>query len=157
MTINDYLLFATPTVGLIGVLIGSFMQARLARGNKEREHLHDLQSQAYVDFLSSVSNVAVAQRVGDRSAVSSGLAALADAKSRICVYGSPEVVRQLAVFIRAGATLQTESEILAFTRLCLAMRFAAGMKRFDVLSTDISQVLFNLEVKDCPTPRKEMA
>lgn len=157
MTINDYLLFVTPAVGLTGVLAGALIQARLARRNKEKEHLHDLQSKAYVDFLSSVSNVAVAQRVGDRVAVSSSLAALADAKSRICVYGSAEVVKQLAIFIRAGATLQTESEILAFTKLCLAMRLAAGMKRFDVLSADISQVLFSLEVKDCPTPRKEMA
>ncbi|MFC0666558.1 hypothetical protein ACFSKY_03790 [Azotobacter chroococcum] len=42
MTINDYLLFVTPAVGLTGVLAGALIQARLARRNKEKEHLHEM-------------------------------------------------------------------------------------------------------------------
>ncbi|EOX3409941.1 hypothetical protein ACPFT9_003540, partial [Vibrio cholerae] len=73
-------------------------------------------------------------------------------KSRICVYGDASVVQHLASFLRAGGTLQTEQEILSFTYLCMEIRKSVGMSDKLLLSQDISQLLFSVDVKDTKTP-----
>jgi hypothetical protein len=148
---DKILIFIAPLVGLV---VGAILQAHFAQKNNNHKNLSELQNKAYADFLNSASSIAVAQRYGDREKVTSELSKLADAKSRICVYGSSNVINQLANFIRQGGTLQTEQEILAFTRLCITIRSSVGMRRDAVFSTDISQLLFSVDVKDTPTPRK---
>jgi len=115
-------------------------------------NLSELQNKAYSDFLNSVSKIAVAQRKDRRIAVTEELSNLADAKSRICVYGHASVVHHLADFLRAGGTLQTEQEILSFTRLCFQIRESVGMHDKEIYSSDISQLLFSVDVKDFKTP-----
>jgi hypothetical protein len=94
-----------------------------------------------------------AQRQGKRDTVSDQLARLSDAKARICVYGDAEVISELAEFWRHGATLQTESEILAFTRICLKIRESLQVPGRKINSPDISQLLFSIDVKNVATPR----
>ncbi len=143
------ILIVAPIIGLFGVFIGAF----LTHKNQKINHLSELQNKAYADFLNAASSIAVAQRLGNRDKVSGDLANLADAKSRICVYGESKVIHELAEFIRYGGTLQTEPEILSFTRLCVAIRDSVGMKKSDLYSSDISQLLFSVDVKDTETPR----
>lgn len=145
-------LYLTPVIGLLGVCIGAYLQAHFAKKNYGFKNLSEFQNKAYADFLKSASGIAVAQRAGDRDKVTSELSNLADAKARICVYGHSAVIRELAVFMRSGGTLQTESEILSFTKLCITIRDEVGMIKDSVVSTDISQLLFSIDVKDTPTP-----
>ena len=142
-----------PIIGLIGIIIGALLQAFFNRKNQKAGNLSDLQNKAYSDFLNSVSKIAVAQRKNQRSIVSDELSSLADAKSRICVYGDANVVHYLATFLRAGGTLQTEQEILSFTGLCLEIRKSVGMKDQELYSSDISQLLFSIDVTNIKTPR----
>ncbi len=142
-------------VGLLGVATGAWLQAYLTKKNNQKSKLSELQNSAYADFLNAASSIAVAQRVGDRDRVTSELAALADAKARICIYGHSTVIHELAKFIRAGGTLQKESEILSFTRLCLRIRESAGMTNQSIPLTYISQLLFHVEVSETPTPRRK--
>ena len=141
-----------PIVGVLGVVVGVFLQGFWSRKNQKAHNLKGLQNQAYSDFLNAVSTIAVAQRKGQRETVEGELSSLADAKSRICVYGDANVVQHLAEFLRSGATLQTESELLAFSRLCLEMRKSVGMQDKQLYSKDISQLLFDVDVKDTETP-----
>lgn len=46
----------------------------------------------------------------------------ADAKTRICLYGSKDVITSLAAFERAGGMLRNEKQREAFMRLVTAMR-----------------------------------
>ncbi|MEJ1393686.1 MAG: hypothetical protein RPU64_05770 [Candidatus Sedimenticola sp. (ex Thyasira tokunagai)] len=149
---DNELIFVAPIIGLVGIVIGAFFQSHYAKKNDIHKNLSELQNKAYADFLNSASSIAVAQRVGEREKVVSELSKLADAKSRICVYGHSKVIKDLAEFMRQGGTLQTESEILSFTRLCISIRDEVGMERDDIYSTDISQLLFSVDVKDTPTP-----
>lgn len=151
---NTALIFVAPFVGLLGVGFGAWLQAHLTRKNNQNSKLAELQNKAYADFLNSASAIAVAQRAGNRDRVESELAILTDAKARICVYGHSAVVNELAKFIRAGGTLQTESEILSFTRLCIHIRESVGVSSEAVSLPDISQLLFSVEVSNVPTPIK---
>lgn len=141
-----------PLVGIIGIVIGALLQAFFNRKNQKANNLSELQNKAYSDFLNAVSKIAVAQRQNQRNHVIEELSNLADAKSRICVYGDTSVVHHLAVFLRAGGTLQTESEILSFTKLCLQIRKSVGIQDKEIYSSDISQLLFSIDVKDVKTP-----
>ncbi|EIV8656444.1 hypothetical protein WB851_004471 [Vibrio parahaemolyticus] len=149
---DTVLIFAVPFIGVFGVIVGALLQALLTRRNQKASHLTELQNKAYADFLNAASKIAVAQRRNDRKEVENELANLADAKSRICDYGDSLVVQKLATFLRAGGTLQTEQEILAFTRLCVEIRKSVGMFDKSLLSQDISQLLFSVDVKDIKTP-----
>ncbi len=143
-----------PIIGIIGVITGALLQAFFNRQNQKVHHLSELQNNAYSDFLNAASKIAVAQRNNQRNVVTEELSNLADAKARICVYGDPNVVNHLASFLRNGGTLQTEREILSFTRLCIEIRKSVGMKDKELKASDISQLLFNVEVKDVKTPNK---
>jgi hypothetical protein len=136
-------------------LAGVLLQAHLSKKTNESNSLSELQHKAYTDFLNTVSKIAVAQRAGDREVVSSELSKLADAKSRICIYGESTVIHKLAEFMRHGGTLQTESEILSFTKLCIVIRDSVGIKKDKLNTADISQLLFNLDVNDVPTPKND--
>lgn len=149
---KDGLIVLVPIVGVLGVIIGAFLQGFFNRKNQAVNNLSELQNRAYSDFLNTVSKIAVAQRGNQRDTVTEQLSNLADAKSRICVYGHAAVVGHLAEFLRAGGTLQTESEILSFTSLCLQIRRSVGMRDKEIQPSDISQLLFSIDVKDVKTP-----
>ncbi len=151
---KDGFLALIPIIGIIGVVTGALLQAFFQRKNQKAHHLTELQNSAYSDFINAASKIAVAQRSEHRDLVTNELSKLADAKSRICVYGDSNVVHHLALFIRKGGTLQTEQEILSFTRLCLEIRKSVGMKDERLIGQDISQLLFNIDVKDLKTPNK---
>uniref|UniRef100_UPI003565957B hypothetical protein n=1 Tax=Immundisolibacter sp. TaxID=1934948 RepID=UPI003565957B len=137
---------------LFGIVVGALLQSYFNRRNQKDTRLDEWRNSAYADFLNAVSAVATAQRHGKRDVVAEQLARLSDAKARICVYGDTNVIHSIAEFWRHGATLQTESEILAFTRVCLAIRASAGAAG-EIHSPDISQLLFSIDVRDTQTPK----
>lgn len=149
---NTRLVIFAPLIGLLGVFFGAWLQAHFTRKNNTNSKLAELQNKAYADFLNSASAIAVAQRTGNRARVEEEFAILADSKARICVYGHSKVIQELARFIRVGRTLQTESEILSFTRLCLRIRESVGMDNKTIDLPDISQLLFSVEVANVHTP-----
>ena len=54
------------------------------------------------------------------------LATAADAKGRICVYGSMEVIHAFAVFERLGAVISSAKQQEAFVAMVAAMRKDSG-------------------------------
>ena len=137
---------------LIGVIVGAILQYYLTHISQKDSRLSEWRNTAYADFINAASIVATAQRHGKREVVTEQLGKLSDAKARICVYGDAEVIKDLADFWRHGATLQTESEILAFTRVCLTIRKSLGVPGEMIHSPDISQLLFSVDVKNTKTP-----
>ena len=99
---------------------------------------------AYTDFMSAASRIASARRSDDPRDAVEDLAALNDAKTRICVCASPSVVRSLAEFWERGGTLERESELLAFSRFCKDMRADLGNSRNDLHDFDLPATLFRL-------------
>lgn len=94
-------------LSIIGVVVGAFLQNYLARQNNEAKQLLESRNRAYIDFFEAVSLVVSAQRLGKREQELEQLARLTHAKARICMFGQESIVRQLASFWEAGATLET--------------------------------------------------
>lgn len=86
-----------------------------------------------------------ARRLGENQHEAELLAKLTDSKARICIYGEEDVIRELARFWEAGATFETESGLLAFTRFCLNVRKSFGIAADASLSADVSSLLFGIK------------
>lgn len=104
---------------LAGVVIGAMLQFLLSRTRERENRAELLQAEAYADYLRAVAAAAHSRSNEDLAAAFRGAA---DAKARIAVYGDTSVIRALARFEIAGATIANEASRSAFIDLVLAMR-----------------------------------
>jgi len=104
---------------ILGIVVGASLQYLFSRFLEERKHKRLLQTEAYADFLRSV-----AEATHLDSSVNEGQvhARIADARARIGLYGSPDVVRLLAEFERAGNAIISKEQHESFVLLIQAMR-----------------------------------
>lgn len=135
----------TALLSILGVVVGAFVQNLLAKQNNQQKQLLESRNEAYVDFLEAVSLVIAAQRMGKKEQELEQLAKLAHAKTRICIFGDESVVRKLAEFWAAGASLNTESQLLSFTSFCLDIRKSLGLKDKAFLNSEVSDLLFGVK------------
>jgi len=125
-------------IPLAAVLIGAALGYVSGRLLEMRKQLTLEKGQAYADFLKALATAAT-----DRKAGAVGMAA--DAKTRICIYGSPRVVRALSGFERAGAKAANEAGQAAVAQLVKAMRADMGVSGAQVDEADLHMVLFGSE------------
>jgi hypothetical protein len=108
-----------PMTNWLVALLGAVVGAALGRWTQRAKHNEELRSTAYADYLRAVAAAAHAQSVEDqRGALRDG----ADAKARIAVYGSGDVIRSLARFEESGANLASERARAPFVAIVSAMR-----------------------------------
>ena len=112
---------------------------------KRADELAEMKLRAYCDFINAASRLVSARRLGHTDSELNELAALNDAKTRICICADPPVVEALVDFWKHGGTLEREHEILAFTRFCRLIRESFGHKRHDIINLDLSGTLFKVE------------
>lgn len=126
--------------GLIGAVLGHVLSERKSRNDE----LARMRLESYSDFLKATSHLVAARRTGRTKDELNELAALNDAKVRICICADGPVVEALERFWLEGGTLEKEQEVLAYTHLCRAMRASLGRDRlgFDI---KLSSILFQLE------------
>lgn len=134
----------TALLSIFGVIVGAALQWWFARRGNEHKQLLELRGKAYADFFESTAQLVSARRLGEREHEAELLAKLTDAKVRICIYGEESVIRELAKFWSAGASFETESGILAFTRFCMSVRGSLGMPSDTSLSGDVASLLFGI-------------
>jgi hypothetical protein len=70
------------------------------------------------------------------------LAQAVDAKTRVCIYGSPEVVSRLGDFERAGAIVASSGGREAVLALLKAMRKDVGVISAAISEDDLRHALF---------------
>lgn len=104
---------------LLGIAVGATLQYLFSRYLEERKHTRLLQTQAYANYLRAVSD---ARHLSLTVREEDVLTRLADAKTRICLYGSKRVVALLADFERHGSVIGNEEQRSAFVALITAMR-----------------------------------
>ena len=129
---------------LLFVAIGAALQYVFGRSLETRKQLVVQRAQAYADFFRGFAALAQS-RSGD------SLALVADAKTRICIYGSEKVVFALAAFERAGASTLTDEGAATIIDLMHAMRRDVAQSRVQVPKEDLSRVLLG---PDPSNPRK---
>jgi hypothetical protein len=104
----------TAALPLVGVLVGAGLQYVFGRSLDIRRQVQASKATAYSDYLRAFATIAT----GGRS--KEALGQLADAKTRVCVYGSPKVISLLAEFERGGAVSGENMPLVA--ALVVAMR-----------------------------------
>jgi hypothetical protein len=119
---------------LLGIAIGAILTYFFTRSQEHEKHYRLLVTQAYSDYLRAVADAAHLNLQSNEAEI---FARLADAKTRICLYGSQEVVFLLAGFEREGGVIDSAQQRKAFVSLILAMRGNAKVR-----DSDLETVLF---------------
>ena len=115
----------TAVLPVVGVLVGASPQYFFTRYLEAQRHQRDLRTQAYLDYVKSMSGLA---HLNDPhgSQERDLLASAADAKARICLYGSGKVVAAFASFEALGAAVISTSQCESFVAMIVAMRRDSG-------------------------------
>lgn len=133
---------AAAIFSMIGVALGAALQHYFSRALESRKQLALQRSQAYVDYFKAVALLAQCGREPDY------LAMAADAKVRVCMYGSPEVIKRLWEFETAGAAVTTSPGNVAIIALLSEMRKDTG-----ATGGDIEPQMLHAIVLGLPTAR----
>ena len=100
-------------------MVGATLQYLFTRSHEQKKHYRLLQTTAYADYLRGVADAAHLNLDSNEAEI---FARIADAKTRICLYGSVEVIALLAAFQKAGGITGNVEQRDAFVRLVQAMR-----------------------------------
>lgn len=131
---NTLLLAVLP---LAGVALGAFLQTRRELKNQKKT----LKIKSYTDYLQACAQMA-SKDVGKHSDAKT---ALADAKARITIYGSAEVIKEIADFDRHGARVDSPEDMKRFLRITLSMRDAESKDK--AKNEDIARLLFGVDIR----------
>ena len=111
--------WAIALLPLFGVVIGATVQFWFSRAAERQKHTSSLRSQAYADYLRAV---ALAAHLGSDDDLRNAHRDAADAKARICIYGTASVITALSRFEETGAILNNERSTKEFVSLVTSMR-----------------------------------
>jgi len=131
---------------LIGVVLGGGLQFLLTRATASEQQTATLRSQAYADYLRAVS---MAGHLRSDQDLRDAHRDAADAKARIAVYGTVDVIKAMARFEEFGAVLSDGPASRAFVCLVSAMRAKSG----DVSEHELELLLLGAPPNKAPAPR----
>jgi hypothetical protein len=129
-----------------GIIVGATLQYFFTRHLDRQKHHRELRTMAYSDYLKCVSEQA---NLGKQRQSQEGreiASKTADAKCRICLYGSSLAVEAFAEFERLGASMNTVDQCTAFTRMVAIMRTDTA-NGGEVELTDLEAVLLGVQRK----------
>ena len=131
--------WSTALLPLLGVLTGAGLQFLAGRSLERRRHLSQLKAQAYADYFKAVSALATSDKTASANRD------LADAKSRICLYGSDKVLACLGQLERIGPDLSSKPARDAVVALVKEARKDTSAGAGNDTAEDLALVLFGRE------------
>jgi len=139
----------TAIIPIIGALIAGSLGYVSGRLLETRKQLNLQKGQAYADYMKALATSATDH-------VSSTAVALAiEAKTRVCIYGSAPVIRQLSAFEQAGAKIVDIESRRVVAHLLALMRDDMGVSGKPIDEVDLHYVLFGRDRHPPPSPRLE--
>jgi len=133
----------TGLFSFIGIIIGASLQYVFTRHIEGQRHSRDIRSKAYMDYLNCVGELAQFRPATGSHERKTLDARTADAKSRICLYGSTKVVSAFSKFQELGASTSTTEQCDAFINMVSKMREDSGSKTCEN-NKEISTVLLGI-------------
>lgn len=113
-------------LSFVGVVIGASLQYVFTRHIDSQRHLRDLRSNAYMDYLKCVCEQAQFRFKENTKERQELFSRTGDAKARICLYGSNSAIEEFANFEKLGASMGSEEQRKAFTKMVSIMRSDSG-------------------------------
>jgi hypothetical protein len=132
----------TALLSAAGVMLGAGLQYYFSRSLESRKQLALQRSQSFVDYFKAIALIAQHGPSREHSAM------LADAKVRVCIYGSAEVVKLLRDFEAVGSVLNSIQSTTLITELLAEMRKDAGMGVTGVDREELRRILFGSKSLD---------
>jgi hypothetical protein len=126
---------------LVGVALGAFLQHKFSTYNYEAEKLDLRRHDAYSDYLRATAAIAQNQPLEENRAL------LADAKCRIAIYGSQDVLQLMGKFEEAGADLADSKAVDAFLRTVNQMRRERSRSDSTLDGHSIRLLLFGSQIR----------
>jgi hypothetical protein len=127
---------STAIFSLIGIVTGALLQFYFTRYLDSQKHQRELRTRAYTDYLKCVSEHANLTKQRSSPEGRELGAKTADAKCRVCLYGSSAAIEAFATFEKLGAAMNTQEQCAAFTLMVSTMRIdsmGAGSVKLDDL------------------------
>ena len=107
---------------LVGIVLGAFIQFYFSKYLEQQRYRREIRTKAYTDYMNCIcdhANQCYERQSSEGRALGSRTA---DAKCRVCLYGSSETIEMFARFERLGATMNTDEQCDAFVNMVAAMR-----------------------------------
>lgn len=133
----------TAIFSFFGIIIGASLQYFFSRHLDSLRAHRDARTKAYTDYLRCVSEHANPDQMSSSDGHELG-ARTADAKCRICLYGSSGAIAAFAQFERLGATMNSSEQQASFTRMVSIMRLDS-IKSEKVAVGDLQAVLLGVD------------
>ena len=124
----------TGIASFVGIITGAALQYIFTRHLDTQRHRRDLRTKAYIGYLKAVSKQSNVDTQNRNSLIR---AQVADAKFRVCLYGSRAVIRSFSKFEEAGANINKNP--IEFTKMVTTMRNDSTEEKAD--SEDIQRIL----------------
>jgi len=123
----------------VGVIVGALLQYLFTRHLENHRHLREIKTKLYTDYMLTIS-----ENANSKQRDSSLKVRMADAKSRVCLYASPEVIDAFAKFDSLGSSLKSKEQRTAFIDIVRLMRIDSGIKG-SIKTSSIQRVLLGNE------------
>jgi hypothetical protein len=108
-------------IGLLGVAASTLVQYYLGSRSEKVKKSVEIQSQAYLDLLNVVAEIASSSKQGrDRNLEQ--FKKLTQAKSRVVLLGSNAVVENVHIFFTKYGDLKSDESLKSFSKIIYAMR-----------------------------------
>lgn len=137
----------SPLVTIIAVLVGGLVQYLFFRLSEKWKSYDKLRTDSYVDFVKGCTGVAIAQRFQNKTEELKATSLMADAKTRIAIYGDPTIVRLVGEFFAKYGDFSKREDMQAFVDLIYQIRRQVTGKTSDSDWLAISQILFSDDVR----------
>lgn len=98
----------------VTIAISAFLGYKLGLKSEGFKKYQDLKSQAYVDFTNAVTGIANSQKDHDSKKETEFRQQLTDAKMRIAIFGSKDVIESTAYFFRKYGKLDSKEGCNSF-------------------------------------------
>ena len=118
-------------LAFVSVIVGATLQYIFTRHIEHQKHSRELKSKAYMDYLNSLAEGAQFQYELGTKEQKEMFYRTADAKARICLYGSKEVISAFSKYEEIGGAFHTDEHRDVFTNMVSIMRIDSGSERID--------------------------
>ncbi len=129
-------------VGILGIVTGAFVQYLFNKRFETSRQFNLLQTQSYIDFIKGISGSGKAQFLNDKEKEKEFIILAAEARLRVSIYGSEDVIKKIAKLFREHEGVNSEKAKDEFSELINLMR-KESIGRPDFVSNDeIKEVVF---------------
>ncbi|WP_342609708.1 hypothetical protein [Vibrio tritonius] len=109
-------------IGISSVIVSAVVQFVLGRLSEKSKKTNEIRSQAYLDFLNSVSDIASTSKLRHEKMDLKQLQNLTSAKTRVVLIGSDEVVQEIHNYFNKHGRLDSDESLADFSLIVSAMR-----------------------------------